>query len=480
MKNLNPTVFLSYSWSNSNHQDWVINLAERLVSDGIDVKIDKWDLKEGNDMFDFMESMVNSSDIDKVLIILDKTYVAKANKRKGGVGTETQIISPEVYKNVSQEKFIPMVTQKDENNEAYVPTYLKNRIYIDFSEDEYFEKSYETLLRNLYKRPALNKPKLGKTPSYIYEEEPLNHKTSLVLRSFDKIISQSPNRIDSIAREFFEEFDENLKDYSLTLSSKDSMIIGKEIIDNLNLFRSLRDEYIFFLKKLTAPELNFDIDILIQFLEKIPRFKHPLDNRGSWSDIDFANYKFIIHELFIYLILVSLKNCNFKLLEEIFYSSYFITDKYYYLKEPSDFTAFYNHIDAINYYYVETYSKNYFSPMADFMIKRIPENYSKESFIQADLLCHYIAEINDKKWFPITYVYNSKSGMELFERLQSKRHFEKTKRILGVETINEFKDKLDHLEIKASEKNPTRYSSAFDSVTPLYKIIEKDKLGTLR
>lgn len=108
MNETNPKIFISYSWSSPGHEDWVINLAERLVSDGIDVKIDKWDLKEGHDMFDFMESMVNSKDIDKVLIILDETYSVKANSKKGGVGTETQIISPEIYKNVSQEKFIPM------------------------------------------------------------------------------------------------------------------------------------------------------------------------------------------------------------------------------------------------------------------------------------------------------------------------------------------------------------------------------------
>ena len=53
-------VFISYSWSSPEHEEWVINIAERLMSDGIEVIIDKWDLKEGHDMFDFMESMVKS------------------------------------------------------------------------------------------------------------------------------------------------------------------------------------------------------------------------------------------------------------------------------------------------------------------------------------------------------------------------------------------------------------------------------------
>src|SRR5690606_21648479 len=95
-----PKIFISYSWTTPQHEDWVINLAERLVSDGVDVIIDKWNLKEGHDKYNFMETMVKSPDIQKVLIILDKKYSEKAEKRTGGVGTETQIISPKIYGDV--------------------------------------------------------------------------------------------------------------------------------------------------------------------------------------------------------------------------------------------------------------------------------------------------------------------------------------------------------------------------------------------
>ena len=73
-----PKIFISYSWTNPDHQDWVINLAERLVSDGVNVVIDKWHLKEGQDKFNFMESMVKSPEISRVLIILDQKYSEKA------------------------------------------------------------------------------------------------------------------------------------------------------------------------------------------------------------------------------------------------------------------------------------------------------------------------------------------------------------------------------------------------------------------
>lgn len=78
-----PKVFISYSWSSD---ELVLDLAKRLVAHGVDVVLDKWDLKEGNDKYEFMERCVNDSEITKVLIICDKIYAQKANDRTGGVG----------------------------------------------------------------------------------------------------------------------------------------------------------------------------------------------------------------------------------------------------------------------------------------------------------------------------------------------------------------------------------------------------------
>ena len=59
-----------------------------------------------------MEAMVTNRDIQKVAIIIDHIYAEKADKRSGGVGTETQIISKEVYDKAQQDKFVAVVTEK--------------------------------------------------------------------------------------------------------------------------------------------------------------------------------------------------------------------------------------------------------------------------------------------------------------------------------------------------------------------------------
>lgn len=113
-----PKVFVSYSWSSDEHTAWVADLGERLMSDGIDVVLDQWSLEDGHDVNVFMEKMVSDPSIKRVVIISDAVYASKADGRKGGVGTETQIISKEVYDSVDQNKFVPVLKERDEQGNA--------------------------------------------------------------------------------------------------------------------------------------------------------------------------------------------------------------------------------------------------------------------------------------------------------------------------------------------------------------------------
>src|SRR5690348_88423 len=119
-----PKVFISYSWTTPQHEQWVVEFAERLSSDGIVVVLDKWDLKEGQDKHKFMEQMVHDPAINKVLVVCDRGYQTKADDRKGGVGTETQLISKEVYENTDQEKFIPIILEYDETGKPCIPHFM--------------------------------------------------------------------------------------------------------------------------------------------------------------------------------------------------------------------------------------------------------------------------------------------------------------------------------------------------------------------
>lgn len=479
---MSKKIFLSYSWTTPEHEKWIVNLAERLMSDGIEVVLDKWDLKEGHDMYDFMESMVKSEEINKVLMVLDKKYSQKADSRTGGVGTETQIISPKIYKDSQQDKFVPIVKERDENGNAFIPTYLEGRVYIDFSSEARFEENYEQLLRNIYERPSYSKPKLGKAPSYIFEDSPKGFKTTQLLRRFDHHIDKYPNRIDSFVRDFLDSYFENLKEFSVKFPTRDHSEIGKLICDNHQKYVPLRNDFIFFIDKLTKIEIEFDFDAIINFLEKLPLLEDPEEERGSWSKYEFDNFRIFIFETFLYLVAIGLKNQNYKFVENILYSTYFLKGRNNYNQEPKNYEDLYRSVDVINKYYNETFSKNFINPMADLLIKSIPEGFHASHLVQADLLCYYIATLNNKRWFPKTYIYDTSRNQEIYYKMVSLKHFEKVKILFEVNSIDEFKEKLVKLRARDLEHNNYRsgYSRSFDRVIPIYEMIKVDEIGTKR
>ena len=120
-----PKAFISYSWSSPAHQEQVRLWAEQLVGDGVDVVLDVFDLKEGHDKYAFMERMVTDKSVTHVLLICDRDYAEKADSRTSGVGTESQIVSKEIYEKVDQSKFIPIACEFSEDGEPLLPTFLK-------------------------------------------------------------------------------------------------------------------------------------------------------------------------------------------------------------------------------------------------------------------------------------------------------------------------------------------------------------------
>ncbi len=89
---------------------------------------------------------------------------------------------------------------------AFLPVYLAGKIYIDLSAPEHFETNYEKLLRSIFNRPSLSKPKIGAPPRYLFEDTPMHFKTSTMLRSIDEQLNKHPNRINSMVKDFMDEF----------------------------------------------------------------------------------------------------------------------------------------------------------------------------------------------------------------------------------------------------------------------------------
>tara|TARA_R110002074_G_scaffold94887_1_gene206997 strand:- start:77 stop:730 length:654 start_codon:yes stop_codon:yes gene_type:complete len=168
---MTKTVFISYSHDSEEHKKWVRQLATSLVRNGIQVILDHWDLRAGEEIPRFVEESILES--DRVLLICTEQYARKANQRSGGVGLEALVINSSLMRDLGSTKFLVLVRQNSETVE--LPELLKSRLYLDFSKPENFDAEIERLIKEIHDVVHLDKPELGpnpfELPSWNFEEE---------------------------------------------------------------------------------------------------------------------------------------------------------------------------------------------------------------------------------------------------------------------------------------------------------------------
>jgi|SRR3989344_1570425 len=481
-----PKVFMSYSWTSPEHESWVLELGERLLADGVLVILDKWDLKEGQDKYAFMERMVTDKKINKVLVICDEKYRDKADSRDGGVGTETQIISKKVYDNVEQEKFIPIVKDRGDDGAPYLPSFMASRVYIDLSSDDGYENNYQRLVKILYGQPVLEKPPLGTPPPYITEKVSIEPKTAHKTEQVKAAILNAKKNKNALVSDYFSEFLTSLKDFKVKSD------VGKHfddaVIKNIESLQPLRNDFIDFTLNVFKYDDQVNLEDFHNFFEKLISFQFKPADVNSWREIDYDNYRFFCYELFLYFITALL---NLRRYKEI---SYFINNQYFFRKDninelvhlgPTIFNRYVAVLDEVR---KNRLKLNRVSITADLIKERANrEDFSFSSLIQTDLILHYLTALNAANdsmqwWFPRCSVYNSHwVSIELFERLISKKHFEQIKSLFDVPTKDALKKKIDgYIQTLNQDQRGERYYNDFYYRIPkMTDVIKIDEVATI-
>ena len=149
----NSKVFVSYSHDSTEHKQWVSEFATRLRRDGVNAILDQWDLGI-DDINLFIER--GFKDSDKVLVVCTDRYVRKANDGEGSVGYESMIVTSKLVEDLGTNKFIPIIRQTLAEDKT--PEFLKERVYVDFTDDNQFEEKFEELLHERLLLPPLQIP----------------------------------------------------------------------------------------------------------------------------------------------------------------------------------------------------------------------------------------------------------------------------------------------------------------------------------
>lgn len=162
-------VFISYSWEDDEHKNWVRSLTDNLLDNGIDATLDQYDLSLGDRLPQFMEQSVTNADY--VLIICTPTYKEKSDARKGGVGYEGHIITGELFAKGNERKFIPVI-RKGNISDA-LPVSLAGKLAIDLKDGLHYDINFNdlvTTLKGLNKKPPVNKSATTGNPPSSYKK----------------------------------------------------------------------------------------------------------------------------------------------------------------------------------------------------------------------------------------------------------------------------------------------------------------------
>lgn len=454
----NPKLFISYSWSSPEHGQWVLELATQLREAGVDVTLDKWDLKEGHDAFAFMEKMVTDPEIRKVAIICDRIYMEKADGRSGGVGTETQIISPEIYEKEDQNKFVAIVAERDENGNAYLPTYYKSRIYIDLSDSDLYGTNFEQLLRWVYDKPLYVKPKIGQKPSFLSETDPIHLGTSVKYKRALDAIRNNKEYAKGAIDEYFQTFVGNLEEFRIPSVEGE---FDDKVIENIDKFLPYRSEAIEIFLAIAQYRNTPEVwQQLHRFFENLIPYMDRPEGVSSWRNSDFDNFKFIIHELFLYAISSLLKYECFDAVAHLIRHHYYVEKNSYYGRDAMvPFTIFRQGITSLQDRNKRLELRR-LSLRADLLEQRSKTSgITFRQVMQSDFIL-FIRDCFDamnnkagQHWWPETLLYiEYHSGtFEIFARAQCKEYFDRVKCIFDIE------DKKDFIPLfEASKRNELR------------------------
>ena len=480
---MHPTVFISYSWSDDEYNQRVIELSRKLISDGVDVKLDKFEARPGHELLDFMESCVKDPLIDKVIILLDPVYKSKANERVGGVGAEASIISPEIYENTKQEKFIPVIfDKKGKDIKSCIPTFLSSRVYIDLSSKNSNQENYKRLVKTIYGVPEYNKPSLGPRPLWVDNDlQGVNTDTTLfddtpfygnnLQINYDVVLLGISNKIetDEVLKN-----DENLNDDNFHTTYSHMLNYRNEFLKILKLTYALDGavaKYRHFFQSIKEISMSF--------------LKCNKSDQSELLDV-------FLHEIFIYTVGFYIKLNKFNEINELTYIPYHQYKHGYMMEKLVDFTDYYDSghkmVRKFEHFYKKNGEPNLITPKGHYWMAGIyTPLLDKQDFVNADILLTNISVVQRKEgyvWFPIVYTYGDdlidsiikKVGLSLRSIKKSSEYYP----IFDVECIEDIKQHYQKTLDFKRRHIFFGYQQSYQSIELYVDYIQYNEIGVMK
>lgn len=153
-------VFISYSHDSSEHKERVLQLSNRLRSEGIDCNIDQYETSPSIGWPLWMKKQIKEADF--VLVVCTDVYEKRFEREEEtetGLGAkwESSILAQELYDaEAKNNKFIPVIFSFEDLE--YIPVVLRGATHYNLDNGE----AYEELYARLTGQKLILKPNIGK------------------------------------------------------------------------------------------------------------------------------------------------------------------------------------------------------------------------------------------------------------------------------------------------------------------------------
>lgn len=475
-----PRLFISYRWSNPPHEAWVLELASALRGDGVDVILDKWHLREGQDTYAFMESMVSDTTIRKVLLVCDEGYVQRANSRQGGVGTEAQIVSSEVYSKVEQTKFAAAVCALDREGSPLLPIYMSTRLYFDFCGTENFSNSYQQLVRWCFDKPFHVAPPVGKPPAYLTD----TFKGPIIAQFSATRLSAAHSRGEpamlEAAKAYLEDVAKNSTNLIISVAGIEAQ--DQPIFDAIESIVPTIDDTLQAISVIANSKSDDTVDIIHSFIESIAI---NIENRpeGDYTVIDNDALKFFVHFIFVGTISLLMKLRKFDIASSILNTPFYFRNHQQTTGRSVGYGYIRNYLASLEETRKNRLQLNRISVHADLIVDIISKcgSIKLDEFMEADFTLYLRNIVGNglglfaDEWYPTSCLYaaSSAGSFPSFARGSSLKFYDRFKIMIFDCPPDEIRRQLE--DYRTGKKKSVRFNY---NHLPVYSLSNAQNLGT--
>lgn len=373
-----------------------------------------------------MESMVSDEAIKKVLLICDEGYVERADSRQGGVGTEAQIISAKVYRDVGQDKFAAVVVSLNERGEPLLPTYMSTRLYFDMSSLEAEATNFERIVRWIFDEPFHALPPVGAKPDFLAK----TYSTGSSLFRLREAAANSP-RVGSGSdpEAILHAIGEEAQAFHLQLIDESNP--AEKVYASIKETRPVSENAYHAIRQLTANANDRAADILHSFFELLMLSWDYIPINTRYTRYDGDVYQYFVHDLFVSFVSIAMTQRNFEFAAEILSMPLFKPKPHDKTGEAVDYVEFRPYAESLEKLGRE---RRRVSLHADLLNEGHEHSIvTQTAFMEADLTLHLRGIIAPKlSWFPISGIFLSGTygALPTYVRAKSTKFYSRLKPLL--------------------------------------------------